>query len=105
MPKILLILIFSLIILGQIFAVKDYTPITTDEQAIHLEDLYFDEKYVDMKKPIQIIEITDLEKNIIIDEDSQDKSDKNCIYFNYSGVPYVDVCKNQEKTEIFSTDF
>lgn len=105
MPKFLLTLIFSLIILGQIFAVKDYTPVETEDDLVHLEDLYFDEKYVDMKEPIQIIKVPNMDEQVVINDEKFDKNEKNCVYFNYKGIPYVDVCINQEEQEIFSTDF
>lgn len=105
MPKFLLTSIFILIVLGQIFAVKDYTVVEPENDVILLEDLYFNEKYVDIDKAIQIIEIPQEGKKEIIITDDLEKNTKNCVYFNYKGIPYIDFCDSSINQDIFSTDF
>ena len=88
MPRFLLFTILVLVIAGHIFAVKEETSTFEDTETIRIEDLYFNEEYINLKEPIQVIEISsgDEETSLILIKEEED-----CIFFD-EGIPRLEAC-------------
>jgi hypothetical protein len=92
MPRFLLITIIILLLAGQIFAVKEYTPTDTEEEnVVRLEDLYFNEENKEYG-PIQIIESPTGQENI---ETMYINEGGECIFFDRDGIPWLDKCPDK----------
>lgn len=111
MPRFLLITILILVIAGHIFAIKEEdvnNQMATEQyQIAQIESLYFDEDFIEMNEPLQIIESPSLEEGeegellqvIFINNGDE------CIFFENGDIPKSDVCPTETQNTISTSEF